>query len=92
MKKMTKFKNLLLLLLCGVIYITFAVGSSTNVTTTSSDAGTESKVSEVARYRLNEDIYITTNSGKYRLKFTKISETSYRNQFSEITANRVVLI
>lgn len=90
--KKTRIKNLLILLLCGIIYFTFAVGSGTDVTTTSTDTGTESKTSEVAKYKLNEDIFITTNTGKYRVKFTNISETRDRNEFSDTVANRVVII
>ena len=90
--KKTIIKNLFILLLCGVIYFTFAVGSGSNVTTSSSDVGTQSTKSEVSKYKLNEDIYITNSSGKYRLKFTKIYETNDRNQYSDITANRVVIV
>lgn len=90
--KKSKIKSLLILLLCGVVYFTFVVGSGSDVTTTSSDTGTQSKTSEVAKYKLNEDIYITNNTGKYRLKFTGVTETSDRNQFSDKVANRVVII
>ena len=90
--KKSKIKTLLVLLLCGVLYFTFAVGSGTDVTTTSTDAGTQSKTSEVAKYKLNEDIYITNNTGKYRIKFTGVTETSDRNQFSDKVADRVVII
>lgn len=90
--KKSKIKSLLVLLLCGVLYFTFAAGSGTNVTTTSSKTETQSKTSEIAKYKLNEDIYITKNSGKYRVKFTNITETDYRNEFSDVVADRVVII
>lgn len=90
--KKSKIKSLFLLLLCGVVYFTFAVGSGTDVTTTNTDADTQSSTSEIAKYKLNEDVFITTNSGKYRVKFTNVSETNYRNEFSDKVANRVVII
>ena len=76
-KKMTSF---LLLILVGIMFMVFAVGSGTNVST---DAKT---------YKLNDDINVKTNSGEYRVKFTKIYETSYRNDFTDIKADRVVII
>ena len=90
---MKKLKNLFLLLLCSIMFLTFAVGSgSSNVTTSTSSDGTQSSTSDLATYKLNDDIYVTNNSGKYRVKFTKIYETSDRNQFSDTQANRVVII
>ena len=38
------------------------------------------------------DIYITNNAGKYRVKFTNIEETTYRNQFHDGQADRVVIL
>ena len=90
--KKSRIKNLLLLLLCGVVYFTFAVGSGTDVTTTSKDSNAQSKTSEIAKYKLNEDIYITNSTGKYRLKFTDVTETNYRNEYYDQTANRVAII
>ena len=90
--KKTKIKNLLSLLLCGVLYLTLAVGSGTHVTTTNSDTETQSKTSEIAEYKLNEDIFITKSTGKYRIKFTGVTETNDRNEFSDKVANRVVII
>ena len=92
MKKNAKLKYALLLVLCGIVYMLFAAGSGTEVTTTSVDTGTEAKTSEIAKYKLNEDIYITTNSGKYRIKFTNVSETSDRNQFADTNPKRVVIL
>ena len=43
-------------------------------------------------YGLNEDVYITNDNGEYRLKITGIRDTSYRNEFSDIHADRVVII
>lgn len=89
---MKKLKNLLLLLLCSIMFLVFAVGSSSNVTTSTNSDGTTSSTNELTTYKLNEDIYVTNSSGKYRIKFTKITETSERNEFSDKQANRVVII
>ena len=78
MKK--KIMNSLLLICVGIMFMVFAVGSGTNVST---DATT---------YKLNDDITVKTNSGEYRVKFTKIYETSYRNNYSDKRADRVVVI
>ena len=75
------------------MFLVFAVGSgSSNVTTSTNSDGTTSSTNDLATYKLNEDIYVTNSSGKYRIKFTKISETSDRNEFSDTKANRVVVI
>ena len=90
---MRKLKNLFLLLLCSIMFLVFAVGSSSsNVTTSTNSDGTQSSTHDLAAYKLNDDIYVTNNSGKYRVKFTNIYETSSRNQFSDKQANRVVII
>ena len=90
---MKKLRNILLLLLCGAVFLFFAAGSSSNVTTTSVDDGTgNTKSQTLSTYKLNDDIFINKSTGKYRVKFTKISETSYRNEFSDTKADRVVLI
>ncbi|MBR2240265.1 MAG: DUF5067 domain-containing protein [Clostridia bacterium] len=89
---MKKLKNLFLLLLCSIMFLVFAVGSGSNVTTSTDSNGTQSSTNNLATYKLNDDIYVTNNSGKYRIKFTKISETSYRNPYSDKQANKVVLI
>lgn len=90
---MKKIRSLLALLICGIIYFTLAAGSSSSSVNTSSDAnGTTSQTKEISTYRLNEDIYITNSEGKYRVKFTNITETDDRNSYSDKQADRVVII
>ena len=89
---MRKIKSLFVLLVCGVMYFMLAVGSGTNVSTSTDSNGTTSQSAKIATYKMNEDIYITTSSGKYRVKFTGIKETKDRNQFSDTKADRVVII
>ena len=75
-----KITSSLLLILVGIMFMVFAVGSGSGASTDSST------------YKLNDDINVKTSSGEYKLKFTKIYETSERNQFSEKQANRVIII
>lgn len=89
---MKKIKNLLLLVLCSILFLVFAAGSGSDVSTSTNGDGTQSSTKELATYKLNDDIYVTNNSGKYRVKFTNISETGYRNQFSDKEAKKVVII
>ena len=88
MKK--KLINSLLLLLVGVMFMVFAVGSGSDVSTSTS--GNKASTGDLTTYKLNDDIYVKGNSGEYRIKFTKIYETKERNQYSDKTANRVVII
>ena len=105
----TKIKSVLILLLCGIVYFTFAVGSgsdkkknegnTTNTATNTSNAtSTNSDTSKVARetsatkYKLNEDIMLKTNDGEYRVKFTKVTETNDRNEYTAKEAKRVVVV
>ncbi|MBR2744781.1 MAG: DUF5067 domain-containing protein [Clostridia bacterium] len=92
---MKKIRNLLCVLMCGTIYFMLAVGStldSGNVSTSTDSNGTVSEVSEIPKYGINDDIYITNDYGKYRVKITNISETEERNSFSDTKADRVIVI
>lgn len=71
-----------------LITLTGCESSATTSGTQSSNTPTVSKKT----YGLNEDIYITNDSGEYRLKITNIKETSDRNEFSDVDADRVVII
>lgn len=86
-KKMT---NCLLLILVSIMFLVFAVGSGSDVTT--SNSGGTASTADLTTYKLNDDIYVKSDSGEYRVKFTKIYETNERNEFSEKTANRVIII
>lgn len=85
-----KFKEHLLL--CGVLYFMLAVGSGSTATTSGDANGTTSKTKEITTYKLNDDIYVTNSHGKYRIKFTGVSETDDRNSFSDKQADRVILV
>lgn len=78
---MKKLRSLFLLLLCGVMFLTFAVGSTG-----------DTKKANVKTYGLDDNITINSTSGDYRIKFTDVTETSNRNQFSDVEADRVIII
>ncbi len=96
--KKSRIKSIIALILVGTLYFTCAVGSSSDTTTTSTDDSkdkTEAKTTEASKaeeYKLNQDIYITNSSGEYRIKFTGVKETSDRNQFADVEADRVIII
>ena len=89
---MKKIRSILLLLLCGGVFFVCALGSSTNSTSSTDSEGTKSEPKEIKTYKVGEDIYVTNNDGKYRIKITQVEETDKRNQFSEKEAKKVVLI
>ena len=89
---MKKIRSFIALLLCGVLYFMLAVGSGSTATTSGDANGTTSKKGEITTYKLNEDIYVTNSHGKYRIKFTGVTETNDRNEYSEKQADRVVII
>jgi len=60
--------------------------------TTSGTQNSEKPVVTKKTYGLNEDIYITNSDGEYRLKINGIKETNDRNEYSDVTADRVVII
>lgn len=88
MKK--KIVNCILLILVGIMFMVFAVGSGTNTTT--STTGSSGSTANLTTYKLNDDIYVKNNNYEYRVKFTNIYETSDRNQFADQQADRVIII
>ena len=76
----------------GLLFIT---GCTSNAQTSGESFKNDSnleKENKKTEYSLNQDIYVKNNDGEYRIKFTGIRETSDRNEFSDKTANRVVII
>lgn len=84
-----KKKTFLILVMFLVLFN--LTGCDSNATTSGTQGSTTPNVTKKT-YGLNEDVYITNDSGEYRLKITKIKETSERNQFSDKEADRVVII
>lgn len=74
-----------------VLFLVMLTGCESSATT-SGTQNTEQPVVTKKTYGLKEDIYITNDSGEYRLKITGVKETADRNEFSDIVAERVVII
>ena len=89
---MKKVRGFLLLLLCGAFFFVCALGSGTNATSSGDSEGTESETHDLKTYKVGEDIYVTNDYGKCRIKITNVEETSRRNEFSDVEAKKVVLI
>lgn len=94
---MKKVLSTMLSVLVVLTFVFFAIASGTDAKTSSNgvDTTSEGKTSataEIPVYKLNETVSIETSSGKYTVKVTGINETSKRNEFSDIQANRVILI
>ncbi|MBQ9625006.1 MAG: DUF4352 domain-containing protein [Clostridia bacterium] len=95
--KERKVIGVVLSVLCACLVFVGCSSSNVSTSNTNNDSGNsanteQSKGAEISTYKLNEDIFITNSSGKYRVKFTKISETKDRNEFSDTKADRVVII
>ena len=67
---------------------------STNPTVSTEQSGQTAKqaTTEKSTFGLNEDCFIKNDSGEYKLTITGIEETDYRNEFSDVEAERVVII
>ena len=78
----------LFLSLCLVICLS-ACGSTATVGTQQS---TESSDAEIKAFKIGEEIFINTDEGEYKLTITDVKETAERNEFSEKTPERVIVI
>lgn len=79
----------ILLVFCLVVI----TGCESNVETSSqSSSDISTNTVEKKTYGVNEDVYVKNDSGEYRLKITGVTETDYRNQFSDTVADRVIII
>lgn len=58
---------------------------------TAGDNDTEKQTSE-ENYKVGDTIKVSTNDGSYTFSITGITETADRNEFSDIQADRVVII
>lgn len=62
-------------------------GSNQNNNKEQSNSSQEKK-----KFKLGDDLTATNNDGKYRIKFISVKETNDRNKYSDIQAERVVII
>ncbi len=75
-----------------ILSVLVLVGCESDATTSGESDGTESKPKEVATYKVGEDIYVTNDSDKYRLKITGVKETKERNEYSDKQAKKVIVV
>lgn len=83
-----------LFVLCSFVFM--ALGSGTNAETSSGgsndSSGGSSSTSEIPVYSMGENVSLKTSTGEYTVKITSVTETKDRNQFSDVKANKVILI
>lgn len=90
---MKKAVSTILIIAVIFIYTLFAAASGESAqTSTEKSEQTTVAAEEKVTYGLNEDVYAKTSSGEVRIKITGVQETSSRNEFSDIKADRVILI
>lgn len=92
---MKKVLCVVLSLLLVASFMFFAVASSDSASTSKDDgsgsAAADSK-EEKATYKIGDKVKIQTSSGEYTVKITSVKETKDRNEFSDIKADRVILV
>lgn len=94
---MKKFLSLIMAVVVICSFVFMALGSGTDAETSSNgkDTDTSSKSAEtadIATYSVGESVSLKTSTGEYTVKIASVKETTYRNQFSEVKADRVILI
>ena len=77
--------------ICLILSIFILTGCDSGATTSGESSG-ESKTKELATYKVNEDIFIKTDDGEYRLKITGIKETKKRNEYDDTECDRSFII
>ena len=94
-------RNWLILIIVVAVIILVGIfsdtdGDSSDKSDFKSQSKSKSTITEkkktVKTYTLNEPVTINESSGSYTLTITGITETADRNQFSDVVANRVIII
>lgn len=78
---------LLILSLCLIFCI-----CGCNSASVSDTQKTDTPTDEENVFKLGEEIFINKDEGEYKFKITKVEETAERNEFSDKTPNRVIII
>lgn len=82
------------LIVCTFVF--FAAASGNDAETTSdgeeNSSPNSSEEAKMPEYKIGETVTVKTNSGEYTVKITDVKETASRNEFSDVKAEKVVLI
>lgn len=93
---MKKFLSLIMAVLVLCSFAFMALGSGSDAETSSNGTGTDtsnsSNKAEIPVYSIGESVSLKTSTGEYTVKITSVKETSERNQFSDVKADKVILI
>lgn len=68
------------------------VGCDSEKNNTIDDKKNSNSIKKIETYKMNDDITISNSNGKMKVKILNVTETSKRNEYSNISANRVVII
>lgn len=92
---MKKVLCAILSLLVVAAFMFFAIASSDSAKTSKDDgSGTTSAANSKneATYKIGDSVKVKTSMGEYTVKITSVKETKSRNQFSDVKADRVILV
>lgn len=95
---MKKFLSLIMavVVLCSFAFMALGSGSDAKTSSNGTDADTgtsnSSNTSEIPVYGIGESVSLKTSTGEYTVKITSVKESSERNQFSGVQADKVILI
>lgn len=83
------------LIICTFVF--FAAASSSDAETSTDGEGEETNkqedaVKEMPTYKIGETVTVKTSSGEYTVKISGVKETADRNEFSDVKADRVILV
>ncbi len=78
---------------CGVMFkLSDSNGKKVEIGTKAGSDAEPTTQKSVPEYGLNEDIYVSTSSGEYRVKFTNIYESYEFNDVVGTPADRIIVI
>lgn len=95
MMKKTIYSMVSVLLVGIFLFFAAASGSDAETSSGGTDSAAQTQATTAAQmpaYGLGEVVTVKTSLGEYNVKITKVEETADRNQFSDVQANRVILI
>lgn len=84
-----------ILLVCLFMLLAVASGNDAETSSGGADDSTKAQTeapTQMPTYKMGEIVTVKTSSGEYTVKITKVEETKDRNQFSDVQANRVILV